>query len=337
MIHYRINNPQTIDQAEIEKLAAKGRAVIQFSTAGYPPDMLRELNSLARTLGRTLEVRFFGHHTEEFDASVLRFIPDAPCVSLDCLTTAHNLEALSNLVSLKELRLGVFEMDLSDILSLASLQGVESLILGEIRKPNVDLSYLQNYDSLTNFHTTGQTKNINVLVTLPSLRSLSLSMIKNTECLAFVSEIKHLSYLRIMLGGRRSISEISGKELRTLEICRVRGLQDLGVMSRFPKLEDFVVEDQIQLRRTEFGPNPRLRSIKILNCKTLEQVDGIGSLDGLKTLQIYKTAMDYQKFISSKLPKSLENLSFHTGKRKDDEDIRKDLVGKGFSECVAVP
>ena len=88
---------------------------------------------------------------------------------------------------LKELRLGVFEMDFPTILSLAALQGVESLVLGDTRKVNIDLSYLQDYDNLTHFHSTGQVKNINVLVALPSLTSLSLSMIKNTVSLAFVS------------------------------------------------------------------------------------------------------------------------------------------------------
>ena len=47
---YRIDNPKKIDRSEIEKLAAKGLAVVQFSTASYPEDLLRELNSLARTL-----------------------------------------------------------------------------------------------------------------------------------------------------------------------------------------------------------------------------------------------------------------------------------------------
>ena len=113
-----------------------------------------------------------------------------------------------------------------------------------------------------------------------------------------------------MLGGRKSITEISGKEVRTLEICRVRALEDLGAMTRFPKLEDFVVEDQIQLRRLEFGPNSRLHTIKILNCKNLKQVDGLGSLKLVVDLLISRTALDYRKFISELSEKIIEEPEF---------------------------
>jgi protein phosphatase 1 regulatory subunit 7 len=327
----RINNPQAIDRPEIENLAAKGRVVVQFSTATYSHDLLKELNLLARTMDRALEIRFFGFYTEEFDASVLQFIPDAPCISIDSIKSARNLDALSNLVNLKEFHLEVYEMNWPDILSLKSLHDVENLGLGSIRKTNIDLSHLQNFKNLRSFHTSGQIKNINVLSSIQNLSTVSLSMIKSSVSLAFLSDIKKLHNLRIMLGGRQSISEIEGKELRSLEIQRVRGLGDLGPLSRFPKLNNLDVKDQLQLRQIKFGRNPQLQNIKILNCKNLEHIEGLHVLKSLKMLHIYKTALNYKNIISSDMPVSLTKMIFCTGRITEDKDIQQDLAGKGLA------
>ena len=175
----------------------------------------------------------------------VRKIVDATNVSIDCLRKARNLDALSALRNLKEFRLGVFELEDTNLLSIDSIHGVECLALGETRKANFDLSYLRGYSNLIKFHTTGHAKNIGVITRLPKLASLSLSQVKNSNSLAFVTDICHLTDLRIILGGRTSIADIGGVDLRNLEVIRVRGLEDIGDIGRFPKLETLLIEDQI--------------------------------------------------------------------------------------------
>ncbi len=333
MRYHRINDPSSINLDEIRnKVKEDYRVVVQFSQIGYTESLLKELNELTKSFGRNLEIRFYGHYSGEFDASVLRSIPDAPSVSIDCLRKARNLDVLSTLRNLKEFCFRVFELEETDLLSIDAIHGVEHLILGETRKANLDLSYLRRYSNLSSFHTTGHTKNISVITSLPKLVSLSLSQIKNTNSLAFVTDVQNLTDLRIILGGRTSIAEIGGAKLRNLEVIRVRGLESLGDIQRFPELETLLVEDQIKLNRIQFGPNPLLKDIKILNCKTLENIDGIESLLALEQLRIYQTALDYEQFVLRQLPKSLKTLAFYTAKKKRDEEILKDLVLRGYIE-----
>lgn len=333
MKQHRINDPDSVDPSEIKRLIKEGhRVIIQFSRPGYRISLIEELNQLAGLHGRSVEIRFYGHHAEDFDASILRSIPAAACVSVDCLSRASNLDAMGALVNLKELRLGVFELDARDVLSFVPKGGLESLALGDTRKSNIDLSHLRDCQALRRFHTTGQVKNIDSLAVLPELSSLSLSSIKKKHALAFVSEIPGLRSLRICLGGRSSIADISVPRLTKLEIIRVRGLEDLGDLGRFAMLQELLVEDQIRLGQIDLGRNLHLRDIKILNCKTLEGISGIKSLSALEQIRIYQTAVDYEKFISKKMPESLEILAFYTGKKKLDVQIQGDLASRGYRE-----
>ncbi len=333
MKYHRIDNPTSINPIEIEREIEQGnRVVVQFSQLSYTETLLGELNNLARSCKRNLEIRFYGHGSLGFDASVLKFIPNASSVSLDCLTKIRNLDALSALTNLKEFSLGVFELDEKDVLSNSTIQSVESLTLGGTRKANIDLSYLSGYKELRRFHTTGHTKYIDSITNLPRLASLSLSQVKNNVSLEFVSNMLHLNELRIILGGRTSISNVYGKELKKLEVIRVRGLEDLGDIGRFQNLETFLVEDQIKISQIKFGPNPSLKNIKILNCKSLTDIHGISSLKSLEQLRIYQTSVSYEQFISEEMPQSLRVLAFYTEKTKRDDEIRKDLASRGYKE-----
>ena len=338
MRQHRITDPDSIKPSEIKRLVEEGwRVIVQFSRSGYRVSLIEELNELSKVHGRGLEVRFFGHYSEQFDASVLETLPDAMCISVDCLTRARNLETITALANLKELNLGVFELDAQEILSLSSIRGLESLVLGETRKSNIDLSYLRDCPALQRFHTTGHTKNISSITGLPRLTALSLSQIKKKHGLGFVSDMQNLTDLTIILGGRVSISEINAPQLARLEVIRVRGLEDPGDLGRFSKLVELQIEDQIRLEQVALGPNPRLRDIRILNCKGLKELKGVETLQSLEQIRISKTAIDYEAFISRTMPASLKVLAFYTGKRRIDEPIQKDLASRGYRESADGP
>lgn len=308
MKQHRIDGSEDINPVSIAKhIDAGERVIVQYSKSGYSAQQLTLLNQLAKNYGRSFEIRFYGHYSEVFDASVLQLIPDAQCVSIDCLMEASNLEALSSLRNLVELSLGVFELKDPDVLSYCNLPYLKALSLGDTRKCNIDFRHLSKCVDLERFHTTGHTKNISTICSLPVLKGLSLSSIKKKESIDFVSSIPTLKTLRLILGGRASIAQVTSTQLESLEVIRVQGLEDLGNLGRFENLERLLIEDQIRLAEVKVGPNSRLIDMKIINCKTLETIAGIEDLKRLSSLRIYKTAIDYESFVAGFMPSSLMN------------------------------
>ena len=333
MKQYRIDGSEEIDPVSISKHVDAGeRVIVQFASSGYSAQQLILLNQLAKNYGRRFEIRFFGHYSEVFDASVLQFIPDAQCISIDCIMKASNLGALSKLSSLTELSPGVFELEDPDVVSYCNLPALKVLSFGDTRKCNIDLRHLSKSINLERLHTTGHTKNISTICSLASLRDLSLSSIRKKDGIEFVSSIPKLKALRLILGGRASIAEVTSSQLESLEVIRVRGLENLGDLGRFEKLERLLIEDQIKLASVKVGLNPRLKDVKIINCKTLEKLAGIEHLAELSSLWIYKTSIAYEKFVADSMPSSPKNFAFYTGKSKRDSEIRADLKMRGFCE-----
>lgn len=104
MKYHRIDGSQDINPASIaEHIHAGERVVVQYSSRRYDAQQLAVLNQLANNHGRSFEIRFFGHDAEVFDASVLQWLPDAQCISIDSIRNASNLESLSKLRNLAEL------------------------------------------------------------------------------------------------------------------------------------------------------------------------------------------------------------------------------------------
>lgn len=333
MKQHRIDATEDINPVSIaQHIEAGERVIVQYSKSRYSAQQLALLNQLAKSFGRSFEIRFYGHYSEVFDASVLRLIPDAQCVSIDCLTEASNLEALSSIKNLVELRLGVFELKDPDVLRYCNLSSLKALSLGGTRKCNIDFCHLSTCVDLERLHTTGHTKNISTICGMPSLRDLSLSSIKKKDDIDFVSNIPTLKSLSLILGGRTSIAQVSAPQLESLEVIRVQGLEDVGDLGRFEKLENLLIEDQIRLVGIKVGPNARLRDMKIINCKTLEKIAGIDELTMLTSLQVCMTSIDYDRFVAGSMPSNLENFAFYTGKSKRDSEIRLDLEKRGFRE-----
>lgn len=333
MKQHRIDASEDINPFTIAKHVEAGeRVIVQYSKSSYSAQQLELLNQLAKSFGRSFEIRFYGHYSQVFDASVLRLIPDAQCVSIDCLMEASNLEALSNIRNLAELSLGVFELKDPDVLRYCNLPSLKVLSLGDTRKCNIDFRHLSTCVNLERFHTTGHTKNIATICGLPLLQALSLSSIKKKDDIDFVSNIPTLKSLRFILGGRTSIAQVTSPQLESLEIIRVQGLEDVGDIGRFENLESLLIEDQIRLASIKVGPNSRLKDIKIINCKTLEIIAGIEGLKMLSALRICKTSIDYDRFVTNSMPSNLETFAFYTGKSKRDSEIGLDLKKRGFLE-----
>jgi protein phosphatase 1 regulatory subunit 7 len=322
----RIQNPSSVERDVIESKIAEGSHVIlQFDSPRYTPGLLRRINNLCSEFGKEVEVRFYGHYQQQFDASVLRFLPQVAALSIDCLLEATNLSALSELHSLQRLSLGIYRLDDSQFLKKLCLENLERLALCESAKSNFDLAPLQGCSKLAEFYLVGHTRNIECLSSLPALRLLSLGHMPKKQGLGFVSKMESLKRLVIILGGRASISEIQHSSLEELEILRVLGFENFESIGAFPSLRSLAIEDQIRLEGIRFAPtNKEIRSFRIFNCKTLQQLEKLDHLTALESVRIGKTAIEIDSILNQRLAASLKVFAFYTGKprrtRRFDND-----------------
>ena len=329
-----IQNPERIDAGAIRAAIASGQQVlVQFNTLGEPGPLLADLDALAATCGSALTIRIYGYDPRVFDARILRALPHVASLSIDCHRQAIHLETLGELRHLKRLSLGVYELAQADILQLDNLHGLEYLNLGESARNNIDLAPLRHYAHLASLAIEGHSQHIDTLASLPALHELSLYRIKNKVALDFISEMAGLDRLLLQLGGRESLAHIEAPLLKKLEVIRVRGLETLGDIGRFPLLQALWVEDQIKLRQVALGPNPVLERLDLHTCKTLDSLPGLAALPALRQLSASETMLDIDALLAHGLPASLTHARLRTGRKTRDDAIAAQLVQLGYEEA----
>lgn len=329
----RIFDPLTIDVDQVGKIVAAGHLpIIQFSGPTYSADLLREINRLCRDFNGHVEVRFFAHGRGGFDAQVLAHLPDVQRLSLDTLTEIRNEACLGSLQHLQHLRFGVYRFtDRAFLGRLANLPRLTHLTLGDNAKRDLDLAPLARAGQLKQLFLVGHRRGIEVLAGLPRLKHLGLSMIAKQQDLAFVSAIARLRSLFMILGGRSSIDEIRHQGLEELEIIRVRGLESLGDLARFPHLRRLKIEDQLQLRMIALA-GPPLETLVLNNCKNLERLDGLDGLRHLKVFRARETKLDLDSLLEYPWPPSLQICALYSGSRKWNAAARLRLDERGYRE-----
>ncbi|MBR7632083.1 hypothetical protein [Janthinobacterium lividum] len=332
----RIQNPERIDAAAIRAAIASGQQVlVQFNTLAEPGPLLADLDALAATCGTALTIRIYGYDPRVFDARILRALPHVASLSIDCHWQAIHLEVLGELRHLKRLSLGVYQLAEGDILQLDNLRGLEYLNLGESARNNIDLAPLRHYAQLASLVIEGHHQHIDILASLPALHELSLYRIKNKVPLDFISAMGRLDRLLLQLGGRESLAHIEAPLLKKLEVIRVRGLETLGDIGRFPLLQALWVEDQIKLRQIALGANPVLERLNLHTCKTLDSLPGLAALPALRQLSASETMLDVDALLQD-LPASLTHVRLRTGRKTRDDAIAAQLAQLGYDSARAV-
>jgi hypothetical protein len=333
MVPERINDPKEISTQLIDRLIAKkGGVVIQFSKPMEETALLREVDALCRKHGDALEVRFYGYYSELFDASVLRHIPNVQNLSLDCLMRTGPLDALFGLTKLTKLSLGIYELRDSAILTKIGIRHLREFSIGETKTTNIDLSPLAQCRDLATLRIEAQAEGIEATHGLAKLTDLTLRRIGKNHSISFVSRISKLKRLKVILGGRSDIDEISHEVLEELEIIWIRGLSRIGDLGRFPSLGKLWIEDQLQLRGIDLATAPvGLRRLSLLNCKNLGTVGSLVGLPELEEVVIARTAINFDALVAG-LPKSVHTVRFWEGRRKRDVEIRAKLDALGYQE-----
>jgi len=329
----RISNPQYIDRKLIDKeLKAGKQVIVQFSEALYTDVILAELNELCAQYDEQFSIRFFGHYQGSFDLDTLLKLPNIKGLWLDCLMQSDHLEALRALKHLRLLSLGIYELQDTEILQAENLRQLKILSLGDTKTKALNLQYLADYTALKELGICGHTKNIEALGQLTQLEYLGLNAISKVK-LNFVNKLKNLKSLHLVLGSRENLDEIEDNEIETLEINRVRSFNSFTNSSKFKKLKNLIIEDQIQLTELSLqAEDSELMELKIINCKSLHSLTKIGQLNRLKKLIIFKTALNFDEFIEQHFPAALQVLAFYTSRKKEDLIIKERLLQLGYRE-----
>lgn len=328
----RINNPDTVNEDTLlSAIGSWGLPTIQFSKPGQSTALLKSINALCKVFGKKLPIRFYAHYQNDFDASVLEHLPDVQCLLVDCLHEIFNPEKLFELPKLRKLSFGVYNYHAQDFLNKLDIGKLEQLTIGETKKRNFDLSPLREGNQIRSLSVVGHSKNINVIGEMDNLEALSLHSIGKKFSLDFVSNIAKLKTLKITLGGRENIDEINHPLLRELEIIRIRGFNDLGDLSRFPHLRRLNIEDQIKILSISLQ-TPHLNELKVLNCKSLNKLNGLEALKKINHLRCSMTSLDYENISQLNWATSLKVLALYSGNNKRDKALRRQLDSRGFKE-----
>ncbi|MCC2960348.1 hypothetical protein LK540_07880 [Massilia sp. IC2-278] len=325
----RIDSPDSIDRNAIHSLIEGGEhVVIQFAHASQADGaLLQELNAACREFGDALEVRFYSHPV---DCRVLAHLPEVRSLSLDCLQTVSHFDSVQTLQHLARLRIGIYELDAPDFLAWPNLHRLTRLDLGETRRAGFDLQHLRHAMALQRLFLAGHTKNIATVGQLAHMAELTLRL-PSKAGIAFVNELRRLRKLALIVGGRTNLDEIVDSPIRELEITMVKGLNALGPLSRFRKLERLSISDQLQITGLDISEEmPALERIRILNCKRFARLDGLALLPRLQALRIFGTALDFDTFMRQPRPPSLKALAFFSGRRKEDAVLRQRLEALGY-------
>jgi len=337
MIAERIENPETIDHSAIEEILHSGRtATLQFSQSVYTDTLLNDVNQLCRAFGSRVEVRFYGHYAGEFDAAVLSALPDVRWLSVDCLTTIRNADSLWQLPALERLSFGVYEFDKPDFLSWIPAERLTHLLLGETRKRNMDLAPLGQCKSLRSLFLQGHTRHIDALGEATALGELRLGSIAAKQDLAFVKEIRALKSLELLLGSRTNFNGVSHPTLETLRLIRVRGLETLGELQRFPSLKQLHIEDQAKLGSISLA-DLQLREMVLFNCKTLCEIEGLAQQTELTSFRTSRTQLDLEALLDFPWPPAMETVALYSSREKWNKSARKKLDDLGYREFTELP
>ncbi len=333
MKYQRFSDPDLLQLKELsETLDTITYPTIQFSKSNsYNPKTLDTLNLLCKHMGSKLDVRFFGHYGEIFDASVLKYLPDVESLLVDCLDNINNIDGIYGLTKLKKISFGVLNHEGHEFFEKLSSTELTSIRLGQTKKNQIDLRSLQRFKNLKEVGLSAQTKGITYLDKIPSLETLILSSIKNNTKLDFISRLPKLKRLEIILGGRKNINEVESSTLEHLKIVRVRGFDNLGTFSRFPQLESLCIEDQIRLKSISFSKST-VRDFSLYNCKKLEHLNGLKHLNKLTSFRVGGTALNLDKLENHEWPKSLRTLALYSNHSKNDDLRQNRLKAKGFKE-----
>ena len=137
-------------------------------------DYLERVQQACAVCGAALEIRFYDHFEEEFDATVLDSLTEIRNLSIDGLPSIRHPEAVGRLPKLTSLRFGPRRIGDSKVLGALGVQRLTYFTLSGTPSPAIDLAPLAEAHSLRRLRLLGHGKNTEAVGGVTSLIELAI-------------------------------------------------------------------------------------------------------------------------------------------------------------------
>lgn len=295
-------------------------------------DYLDRIQQACAKLKDKLEVRFYDHFEDEFDASVLDHLHEIRLLSIDGLPRVRNPEAVGRLPKLTSLRFGPREIGDRKILGALGVHRLEHFTLAGSPTPAIDLAPFADARSLRSLRLLGHGKNTEAIGHVTSLTELAIQPSAKFT-LDFINRLTSLEVLKFVLGNTTSILAIGTlPALRDLSFREVRNLEELGDLQRFPRLRRLQVSDQPKIAELHVGRrNAALEHLYLYSVPQLHTLAGFTALPAVKSLFAYDSRLTLPL---SKLPPTLTHFQLMTKAMKGRDAHNAQVRAKGLNPAV---
>lgn len=323
----------TVQVLQIHRPIPERVPVGHFESAGR--EVIDEIVSRTRYLewiqqacaarGDGLEIRFYDHFEEVFDAAVLDSLHGIQRLSIDGLPHLRHPEAVGRLPKLTSLRFGPRHVGDSRILSALGVDRLTHFTLASTPTPAIDLAPLAEARSLRSLRLLGHGKHTEAIGHITSLSELAIQPSSKVS-LEFMNRFASLESLKFVLGNCRSIRPVEAlPTLRDLSFREVRNLEDLGELERFPRLRRLQLSDQPKVAELHVGPrNAALEHLYLYSVPRLHTLGDFSGLPAVKSLFAYDSRLD---LLRSELPSTLTHFRLMTkkitGRDAHDTQVRE--------------
>ena len=275
--------------------------------------------------GDALEIRFYDHFEETFDASVLDSLGEIRQLAIS-IPSILNPDAVGRLPMLSSLHFTpAWNLKNAKILSAFAVHRLTHFTLaGVTPMPAIDLAPIREARSLRTLRLLGRVRNTEAIGGCTSLTELAIHPSPKFS-LDFVNRLQRLEVLKFVLGNVQSIRDVGAlPALRDLSAFEVHLLEDLGDLQRFPRLRRLQLSDQKLIAEIHVGPaNAQLEHLRLYSVPALSSIQGLASLSNLKSLWAYDSRLDVAW---SDLPATLTHFQLVTkavkGREAHDAEVR---------------
>jgi len=269
-----------------------------------------------------VELRVYGFYSSTCDLSFLPGMQNVRRFLVDCLREVRGIEHLAALKNLESLSVGIYGLESFDFLERLPTKTLRELSLSGTKSKKPSLAPLARFDQLRRLSLFGQQKSLDVISGLTMLEDLTLGSI-SVDGLEFLRSLRRLWSLAIRLGGSNNLAALEGMPgIKYLELCHVRGLQDISVVSKLRGLQFLFLQSLPKISII-----PELSRLRALRRVYLE------SMTGLKDLRPFAAAPALEDFIHV-CARGMEPDQYRDLLKK--QSLRRILVGFGSQKKNSV-
>ncbi|MTI29783.1 hypothetical protein [Xanthovirga aplysinae] len=194
-----------------------------------------------------------------------------------------NLEFIQFLPNLRCINISSFLTKDFDQLTLN--KELNHIGIEETKSKAVDISFLREFQSLKSLYVDGNKKGIEVVSELKQIAEIVLRGFKLSS-INFLLSLPHLTKLKLLYGNCSDFKTIAQlKNLKSLEISRVRQIENYSFLEELTLLEFLTLEGQANLQEL---PNLKtLKHLKFLSLQNNKTFTDISKINKCNSIEVF--------------------------------------------------